>query len=70
MNTALILSHLIVVAMIPGLDCDTDSHCEQAAATWGCDTYYSDKADSGSEIFICDRNTFERKIREYQSAGK
>jgi hypothetical protein len=65
MNTALVLTQLIVVASLPSGVCATDAECERIAwREFGCQTYYSDRDDEGSGLYICDRDTFERKQKE------
>lgn len=65
MNTALILGHLIVVAMLPPGLCDTDSDCERVAAEFGCSSWSPDDKDAEPvSIFICNREQFERKQKE------
>jgi len=65
MNTALVLSHLIVVAMLPVSVCDTDTSCEQAARDFGCTSYVAESPDDDDNgpVFVCDRATFERKLK-------
>ena len=71
MNTALVLSHLIVVAALPNGVCTTDTECERIALEYGCVSYEASvtpppdwQEDDRRPVFLCDRDTFERKQRE------
>jgi hypothetical protein len=75
METAVILSHLIVVAALPANVCTTDMECKKIAWNqFGCHTYTADRDDTHDDqlgdLFICDKKTFEMGLAQWQATHK
>jgi hypothetical protein len=67
-ETALVLSQLIVVSTMPAGACTGEAACERLSLDWGCVSYSPDNPPREMEpvsVYICHKPTFQEHYQAW-----